>query len=232
MGLDGQPFAVEDVPADLLVKDFARDTLYRISGIRVLAKLRVVLITGETPLDHLADERELDLASTLAVADVQDGCTVRISTVVWAGGFGIPEVSFYLGTAMATGMVGNLAYDIAKSALSGMRQRWSDSTWARRRTAITPREAQDIALGCICAKFDVEVASVSPVAAIPIVLRWDGTGIRKLRDKRFSSLHRAARAWRCVLELDEQALPDRIEVLVQANPAGADHTYVLLFRDS
>ncbi|GAA3690562.1 hypothetical protein GCM10022224_065000 [Nonomuraea antimicrobica] len=95
--------------------------------------------------DADGSRRRLDPAATLEESGVTSAGAIMVSAEATAGGLGLAmmvDLATFLGTAVASGVAGNVAYDFLKGRIARMRR--------KRVRRLTKREAIRVARACVC----------------------------------------------------------------------------------
>ncbi|SDM81966.1 hypothetical protein [Nonomuraea jiangxiensis] len=137
-GPDLQAFELTEVPVDTLVRDVAQAVMEQYPGVAPRP-----CVTDFQEAD--GTRRRLDPEATLEESGVTSAGTIMVSAEATAGGLDVSmmvDLATFLGTAVASGVAGNAAYDFLKAQISRMR--------AKRVRRLTKREAIQVAHACVC----------------------------------------------------------------------------------
>jgi hypothetical protein len=209
-----QHWAIGDVPADYAVGPFAVDFVLRAYGHRT-GLLRVELC------DESGAAERLNPARTLWDEGVRDGAKLRIYTIATAGGYH-PDILLTVGGIIASGVLGNAAYDLVKMGSQNLLQRWAARARSSKARTFRIDQAAEFAHSLLCERFGVfEPKHITLRKVEPVTLECEAGVITKLKRRRFAAHVRYARSWRCIFDVDnEEGTPDMLAVLVHANPSG------------
>jgi hypothetical protein len=227
-GPDSAKFLVGEVPADMVVREFAEEFAREVYGVPGRLRHRMTVDAQDPATSEL---QRLDPGATLREAGLRDGSVLYIRPESTAGGFGLPEVASFITGAILSGAVGNAGYDLLRAACRSVGTRWSGRGRLLGRRALRAGDAVQMARAAACVKFSIrDPDGLRLVAARPIRLRYDQSGITSMKVKRLASLRGSARSWSCVFSLEEAGLPASMTVVVQANPPDPERTgvYVVL----
>ncbi|MEU6745153.1 hypothetical protein ABZ914_02885 [Spirillospora sp. NPDC046719] len=227
-GPDRAEFGVSQIPADMMVREFAAEFMRDAYGVPGARRFRLIVDVEDPATSELL---RLDSGATLHEAGLRDGSRLYVSPEPTAGGFGLPEVASFITGAILSGAVGNAGYDLLRAACRSLGGRWSGRRRLLGRRALRAGDAVEMARAAASIKFSIrDPDRLRLVVARPIRLRYDQSGITSMKVKRLASLRGSARSWSCVFSLEEAGLPASMTVVVQANPPDPERTgvYVVL----
>jgi len=215
-GSNGSHYQASGLSPDMLVSDLAV-VFMEITGDRIPDRSPIDGLRGVVtqPLVVLLDDPEMGLHflhpdETLRNLRIRDGAVFRIIRRVEAGGVHTPDILAFIGTAMASGIAGNAAYDLLKTALSRVRARWSQSG----NRSLYRDEAVELTRGSLCLKFAIdEPERLQLVSAEPVTVQIRDHTLQRLRPLKRADW-RPADYWRCTYSLQEEGLPPSIAVLI------------------
>lgn len=195
-GPDGRLFELSDVPVDTLIRDVG------------LALLEQEYPEGASRWvmdfeDADGSCRRLDLQATLEESGVTPAGTLSLGAEAVAGGLGVTmmvDLATFLGTAVASGVAGNAAYDLLKERIAAVRE--------RRVRRLRKREAIQVARACLCIQHGLPEEQVRLVGA-------HRGAIHKRKGDR-----RPPRTWNLDFELGEAV--DTVVVFLDRSEPGAE----------
>ena len=227
-GSDSALYEATGVPRDMLVRDLA-DTFYDM--VEEYASSPEVILRRQNP-DHLVVDlldpeigpTRLDPDATLRDLDIQDGAVLSISGRVLAGGQFPPNILLFISEAIASGIAGNAAYELLKSAFRTIGVRWR-----KEGQSLYRHEAVELTRACLCLKFDIEEpARLQLLSADPVTAKFNGAILQDLRTQKRSN-RRKADYWRCTYNVQEEGLPSIVAILIGIPHIEPSPDYSIMF---
>jgi hypothetical protein len=146
IGPDEQVYSLDEAPPDATAREICEAIMPPLPTRR---RYVVDYMDGEDPEGIVT---RLDPEATLIASGVRSGGTLRVRPEVRVGGGLYPEafieLAAFLGTAVASGVAGNAAYDLLKRQMAAGR--------GLRYRRLRKREAVQVARACLCIKRGIE----------------------------------------------------------------------------
>jgi hypothetical protein len=231
-----QTIEVGGIRSDTRVRDLGHQLLRQYYPGQSFPSLRDVSgLHGFTVIDQYwpgndHERRRLSYDKTLEEEGIQDGDHLRIRCLHVAGGGIHPwgELAAFLAGAVASGVAGNAAYDLLKSTLSSVRNRWSGGRSLRHR--LRKDEAVEAGRAAICLKFDIEEPrALELMNARAVTVKGDYRALEGFYPARFPWL---AKTWHCVYRVEEDALPETMSILISSDSHDPENSIIYLLGAS
>jgi hypothetical protein len=219
MDKQGTLYYAPNVPSEMLVRDFA-DAFTRKAGLLTLISPHERRLN---PAKLRTKDGDLNPEATLRDHHIQDGAFLSIETSyptetgIILGLDEVAGIGEFIGEAIASGVVGNAAYELLKATL------WTVSAQLHqtKNVLLSKDEAVAVTRASLCLRFNIdEPGRLELLSADPVNVKFNPKGMGAIQSLRTLGPkgHRKASHWRCTFGVQEEALPPSVTVLVGISP--------------